>query len=163
MEPLRVEFCITFHLGLLMSTVTYPFDHYNFYGERMPPITFSCTVRQAKRTLPTSRVEPYPLSRWSRRGGSDHRESGIQRRRRHLEAFGHVIHRHGRICQQGAGHHEAGAGPLPDDGAFTFRECPQKMKDECPIPPGVRVSIASVRERTPIWRACRTSPALPVG
>src|SRR2546429_6087999 len=29
MEPLRVEFCITFHLHLLMSTVTYPFDHYN--------------------------------------------------------------------------------------------------------------------------------------
>ena len=29
MEPLRVEFCITFHLHLLMSTVTYPFDYYS--------------------------------------------------------------------------------------------------------------------------------------
>src|SRR6059036_3508459 len=31
MEPLRVEFCITFHLHWLMSTVTYPFDHYMIY------------------------------------------------------------------------------------------------------------------------------------
>src|SRR6266487_4068134 len=28
MEPLRVEFCLTFHLHWLMSTVTHPFDHY---------------------------------------------------------------------------------------------------------------------------------------
>src|SRR5438128_4012960 len=31
MEPLRVEFCITFHLHWLMSTVTSPFDHYMIY------------------------------------------------------------------------------------------------------------------------------------
>jgi len=30
MKPLRVEFCITFHLHWLMSTVTYPFDYYRF-------------------------------------------------------------------------------------------------------------------------------------